>query len=155
VERIVLSLGIALFIVAAYGDVKTFRIPNLLVAAVTLLAVARLIVVGDPSAAVYTVGASVIVLAIGFVLFWQGFVGGGDAKLITAAALLVGYHNLYSFLVLMCLCGLLVTLAVLATRYLNRSPEPQPKLRLVAIPYGVAIAAGGIVTLLFQPSLLG
>ena len=154
-ERIVLILGIALFIVAAYGDVKTFRIPNALVAAVAILGIARLVVIGDLTVALYTISASVLVLIAGFLLFWQGFVGGGDAKLITAAALLVGYHNLYSFLVLMCLCGLLVTLAVLATHYLNRSPAPQPKLRLVAVPYGVAIAAGGIVTLLFQPSLLG
>jgi prepilin peptidase CpaA len=155
VERIVLILGIALFVVAAYGDVKTFRIPNALVAAVAILGIARLVVIGDLTVALYTISASVLVLIAGFLLFSQGFVGGGDAKLITAAALLVGYHNLYSFLVLMCICGLLATLAVLATRYLNRSPEPRPKLRYVAVPYGVGIAGGGIVTLLFQPSLLG
>jgi prepilin peptidase CpaA len=84
-------VGIALFIVAAYGDVKTFRIPNVLVAAVALLAVTRLIVIGNPSAALYTVGASVPLLIVGFVLFAQGFVGAGDVKLITATALLVGY----------------------------------------------------------------
>ena len=98
-------VGIALFIIAAYSDVKSFRIPNLLVAAVAWLGTTRLIVVGDPSAAVYTVGASVIVLAIGFVLFWRGFVGGGDAKLLGAASLLVGYRGLVDFLFLMSLCG--------------------------------------------------
>jgi prepilin peptidase CpaA len=154
VEKIVLILGIALFVVAAYGDVKTFRIPNALVAAVAILGITRLVVNGDLIVGLHTITASIIVLVVGLVLFWQGFIGGGDAKLITAAALLVGYHNLYSFLALICLCGLLVSLAVLATRYLSRSPGPQPKARLV-VPYGVAIAGGGIVTLLFQPSLLG
>ena len=139
-------VGIALFIIAAYSDVKSFRIPNLLVAAVVLLAVARLIVVGDPSAAVYTVGASVIVLAIGFVLFWRGFVGGGDAKLLTASALLIGYHDLYSFLVFMSICGALIALAAFATQ----RQKPSTKLY---IPYGVAIATAGSVTLFFQSPL--
>jgi prepilin peptidase CpaA len=154
-QTIISFVGIALFIIAAFSDVKSFRIPNLLVAAVALLAVARLIVVGDPSAAVYTVGASAMVLAIGFVLFWQGIVGGGDAKLITAAALLVGYHDLFSFLVVMSICGALISLAVVAIhKYLPLYAGPRlaafsPRARL-AVPYGVAIATAGSVTLLFQ-----
>ena len=139
-------VGIALFIIAAYSDVKSFRIPNLLVAAVAWLGITRLIVIGDPSAAVYTVGASVIVLAIGFVLFWQGIIGGGDAKLITAAALLIGYHDLLSFLVFMSICGALISLAAFATR----RQKPSAKLY---IPYGVAIATAGSVTLFLQSPL--
>ena len=139
-------VGIALFIIAAYSDVKSFRIPNLLVAAVAWLGIARLIVGGDPSAAVYTVGASVIVLTIGFVLFWRGFVGGGDAKLITAAALLIGYNDLLSFLVFMSICGALIALAAFATS----RQKPSAKLY---IPYGVAIATAGSVTLFFQSPL--
>lgn len=149
----VLVLGIALFLVAAYGDVRTLRIPNALVAAVAALGLIRLVVTGDLTVALYTISASVMVFIAAFLLFWRGFVGGGDAKLITATALLVGYHNLFSFLVLMSLCGVLVTLAVLAT-HRSTPEESQPKARL-AVPYGVAIAGGGIVTLLFQPSLLG
>jgi prepilin peptidase CpaA len=161
VEQIVLVFGIALFVVAAYGDIKSLRIPNGLVIAVAALGVIRLAVIGDLNIALYTVGASVLVFIVAFLLFWRGLVGGGDAKLMTATALLVGYHNLFSFLVLMSLCGVLVTLAVLVTGFRGwrsqvdvGSPEPQPKARL-AVPYGVAIAGGGIVTLLFQPSLLG
>jgi prepilin peptidase CpaA len=142
-QTIISFAGTALFIIAAYSDVKSFRIPNLLVAAVALLAVVRLIVVGDPDAAIYTVGASIIVLAIGFVLFWQGFLGGGDAKLITAAALLIGYNDLLSFLVFMSICGALIALAAFATR----RQKPNAKLY---IPYGVAIATAGSMTLLFQ-----
>lgn len=145
-QILITLVGIALFIVAAYSDFKSFRIPNLLVATVALLAVARFIAIGDPSAAVYTVGASVIVLVVGFVLFWSGFIGGGDAKLITAAALLVGYHDLFSFLVVMSICGALISLAALVTRW-----RQKPKLY---IPYGVAIATAGGVTLFFQSPLL-
>jgi prepilin peptidase CpaA len=159
-QTIISLVGITLFIVAAYSDVKSFRIPNLLVAAVALLGVTRLVAVGNPSAAVYTVSASVIVLVIGFVLFWQGIIGGGDAKLITGVALLVGYHDLFSLLVLMGICGALISLAVLVIhRFLPLYAGPRlavllPKPRL-AVPYGVAIATAGSVTLLFQSSFIG
>ena len=147
-ETAILLLGIALFIIAAYSDVKSFRIPNLLVAAVAWLAVTRLIVVGDWSVALYTVGASVLVLIVGFLLFWQGIVGGGDAKLITAAALLVGYHDLLSFLFAMAICGALVSLAVVVSHWADKS-----KAKLI-VPYGVAIATAGGITLFFQSPLL-
>jgi prepilin peptidase CpaA len=159
-EKIVLIFGIALFAVAAYGDIRTLRIPNPLVITVAVLGLVRLVVIGDVTVALYTIGASTIVFIAAFLLFWRGFVGGGDAKLIPATALLVGYHDLFSFLVLMSICGALVSLAILVIhRYLPLWLGPRlallvPKARL-AIPYGVAIAGGGIVTLLFQPSLLG
>jgi prepilin peptidase CpaA len=147
-QTIISLVGIALFIVAAYSDIKSFRIPNWLVVAVTWLGVTRLILVGDPSVTLYTIGASVIILVIGFALFAQGFVGGGDAKLITAAALLVGYHDLFSFLVFMSICGAFISLSAFATR---GRQKPTAKLY---IPYGVAIATAGSVTLLFQSALL-
>jgi prepilin peptidase CpaA len=151
-------VSIVLFIAAAYSDVKSFRIPNLLVAAVACLGIARLIVIGDPSVALYTVGASVPLLIVGFVLFAQGFVGAGDVKLITATALLVGYHDLPAFLLFMGICGALISLAVLVIqRYLPLYAGPRlavllPKARL-AVPYGVAIATAGSVTLFFQTPL--
>jgi len=147
-ETGILLLGIALFVAAAYGDVKTLRIPNALVAAVATLGLFRLFMIGDMTVAIDTIGASVMVFIVVFLLFWRGCVGGGDAKLMTATAF-VG-HDLFNFLVLMSICGALLSLAILLTH--RSSEQPQPKARL-AVPYGVAIAAGGIVTLLFQSSL--
>jgi prepilin peptidase CpaA len=141
-QTIIILAGIALFIVAAYGDVKSFRLPNWLVAAIALLALVRLFAIGDPSVALYTVEASFAVLAIAFVLFALGYIGGGDAKLIAAAALLIGYRDLYSFLVFMCICGAIMSLAAFVTRQKTKS-------RLY-VPYGVAIATAGSVTLFFQ-----
>jgi prepilin peptidase CpaA len=164
-ETVILLLGMALFVAAAYGDVKTHRIPNWLVAAVAVVGIARLIVIGDLSFALFTISVSLLVLIATFLLFWRGLVGGGDAKLLPATALLVGYHDLLNFLVLMSLCGALVSIAILATRrgalfslvihfIHGPSEQPQEKLQLV-VPYGTAIAAGAIVTLLFQSSILG
>jgi prepilin peptidase CpaA len=157
-QTTILLLGVALFVFVAYGDIKSLRIPNPLVAAVALLGITRLIVIGDPSAALYTAGASALVLTVGFLLFWQGFCGGGDAKLVTAAALLVGYDDLFAFLFFMGVFGALGSLAMLIIhRYFPLWLGPSlavliPKARL-SVPYGVAIAAGGITTLLSQSSL--
>jgi prepilin peptidase CpaA len=157
-QNLITLVGIGLFIVAAYSDVKSFRIPNSLVATVALLGVVRLIVTGNPSVALYTVGDSFIVLAIAFALFWQGFIGGGDAKLIAAAALLVGYNDLLPFLMFMGICGAVISLAALAIhKYLPLYVGPRlatllPKAKL-AVPYGVAIAIAGSVTLLFHTPL--
>jgi prepilin peptidase CpaA len=156
-ETATLIFGITLFVAAAYGDVKTLRIPNTLVVAVAALGLVRLIAIGDLSVAFYTLGASFLILMVTFLLFWQGFVGGGDAKLMTAAALLIGYHDLFNFLVLMSICGALVSVAVLVmprSSVVTSDEQPLPKARL-AVPYGAAIAGGGIVTLLFQSSFFG
>jgi prepilin peptidase CpaA len=157
-QTLIIIVGIGFFIAAGYSDVKTFRIPNPLVAAVALLGVVRLIAIGDPSVALYTVIASVVLLAVAFGLFALGYIGGGDGKLITAAALLVGYNDLFSFLLFMGVCGAVISLAVLAIHkhlplYLGpRLATLLPKAQL-AVPYGVAIASAGSVTLLFQTPL--
>jgi prepilin peptidase CpaA len=157
-QTIISLVGIALFIVAAYSDVQSFRIPNSLVTAVALLGVVRLMVIGDPSVTLHTVGATFALLAVGFGMFARGYVGAGDVKLVAAAALLIGYNDLLSFLLFMGICGALISLAVLVIRkFLPFYAGPRlavllPKARL-AVPYGVAIATGGSVTLFFQSSL--
>lgn len=152
--------GVALFVVAAYSDIKSLKISNALVAAVTMLGLFRLIAIADLTTALYTVGASVVVLSVTFLLFWRGFLGGGDAKLMAGTVLLIGYHDVISFLFLMSICGALVSIAILIIhRYLPLYLGPRlavlvPKAR-PAVPYGVAIAAAGTATLLFQYSHLG
>ena len=88
-QNTILLLGVALFVAAAYGDIKTLTIPNALVAAVAALGAVRLIAIGDLNFALYTIGTSIVVLVATFLLFWRGFLGGGDAKLIPATVLLV------------------------------------------------------------------
>jgi prepilin peptidase CpaA len=149
-------LGTGLFTIAAYGDVRSRRIPNALVTAVAALGLMRLAAVGDFAAAFATLTAAAIVLIAGFLLFWRRLIGGGDAKLMAASVIVVGHQALTSFLLAMALAGLVVTLAVLAADRLARRPVPShagsgpgaaPRR---TVPYGVAIAAGAILTLLTQ-----
>jgi prepilin peptidase CpaA len=155
-QYIIPVLAAGLFAVAAYGDVRTRRIPNALAAAVAALGLVRLILTGDPAAVLIGLAAAAGVLACGFLLFWRGLLGGGDVKLMAGSVLLVGHQALPAFLVGMGLCGLLVTFAVLAADRLARRPalpraapgDDAP--RAPTVPYGVAIAGGGILTLFMQ-----
>src|SRR5439155_8508456 len=102
---IIVVVAIVIFAAAAYRDVRSRRIPNALSYAIGSLGLLRMLLAGDPVAAGWTFAAAAFVLAIGFMLFWGGTFGGGDAKLLTGAVLLVGYHDgyhdLFRFLFLM------------------------------------------------------
>jgi prepilin peptidase CpaA len=155
-QKTIAYVSIGLLAVAAYSDIRTFRIPNVLVGAIAALAVVRLILLGDPLAAIYAMGIGVLVFTIGCLLFLRGIVGGGDVKLLVATILLIRYRDLYEFFVLMSIAGALLSVAVIFIHnYLPLVSGPRfavPKTRL-PVPYGVAIAAAGIVTLLLQPLL--
>jgi prepilin peptidase CpaA len=153
---IVLIVGICIFAVVAYGDIRTRRIPNEMIVAILVLAAFRIAIDGDPRAGLFTLAASATLFVSTFLLFWRGLLGGGDVKLIGATALLVGYHNLFEFLFVMSVSGALMAVAVLARDRLGRrqatapAAEDQEISARLTVPYGVAIAAAGIVSLLVQ-----
>jgi prepilin peptidase CpaA len=161
VQTPILIVGMGILAVIAYGDMRTRRIPNGLSATIAILGLVRMIVDGDPITAAHTLAASAVVFAMAFLLFWRGVLGGGDAKLVAAMALLIGYHDLLSFLFLMSLCGGALALAILARDKLRlqRWHSPQSTVGPIAlaaqstVPYGVAIAAAGAITLILQTSL--
>lgn len=153
---IVLIVGICIFAVVAYGDIRTRRIPNEMIVAILVLAAFRIAIDGDPRAGLFTLAASATLFVSTFLLFWRGLLGGGDVKLIGATALLVGYHNLFEFLFVMSVSGALMAVAVLARDRLGRRQATAPPAEdqeisaRLTVPYGVAIAAAGIVSLLVQ-----
>lgn len=80
-------------------DFFTMTIPNrvsiLLIGAFAVAAV----VAGMPLTAVANhVLAGILLLACGIVMFSRGWLGGGDAKLLAAAALWIGFDNLFIYL---------------------------------------------------------
>jgi prepilin peptidase CpaA len=165
---VILVLAIGLFAGVAYRDVRTGRIPNRLALAIGALGLVRMILAGDTTAGFYTLAAAAAVFAVACLLFRRGLVGGGDVKLLTAATLLVGYRDLAGLLLVMSLCGALIALVVVAADRLaprlRSAPRAarSPPVRAdrgssarLTVPYGVAIAAAGILTLLLQSNPRG
>jgi prepilin peptidase CpaA len=156
-QILILVFGICIFAVAAYTDFRTRRIPNELIVAVLALAAFRMALSLDPASAFYTLVANAALFVATFLLFWRGLLGGGDVKLMVSSGFLIGYHDLLQFLFVMSVCGALVAFAVLSyhrlgPRRATPGPEPEqpePPARLT-LPYGVAIAAAGIFTLIVQ-----
>ena len=96
-------------------------------------------------------GAGLLMLAIGIAMFSLGWLGGGDAKLLAAAALWFGFEGLLQYLLLVSIAG--GALALLILTYRSLAPPlwlcDQPwAMRLHSkaggIPYGIALAAAGL-----------
>ena len=138
-----LLLGLAaILVVAAVIDVRTFTISNRLNLAVALLAPVYWLSVALPwPGFAVQLGAAAIVFALLAVAFYAGMMGGGDVKLAAALALWFPPVATIKFLVLMSLAGGVLTLAMLAWHRARKS-EGRPE-----IPYGVAIAFGGLAIL--------
>jgi prepilin peptidase CpaA len=138
-----LLLLAVMLVVAATIDVRTFTISNRLNLTVALLAPLYWLSVALPlwpSVGIQlAAGAAVFVLLSG--AFYAGMMGGGDVKLASALALWFSPASTVKFLVLMSLAGGVLTIGMLALhRTRRRSGRPE-------IPYGVAIAFGGLVIL--------
>ena len=156
------AIGVLAFI--GYDDLRTRRIPNELSIAVASLGLIRMMLTGNLSAIGYTLLAGAAAFAVTFLLFWRGAIGGGDAKLIPAVILLVGHQELLGFLFLMSLFGGGLAFAILARSKLrlgvgliNWTVQPLLPARAGAsktvpqrltVPYGLAVAAAGAITLI-------
>lgn len=150
-----LALLLALFAWAALSDGMRFRIPNAASLGIALLYPAHVLaspVPVDWPGALIVAG---ILFAVGLVLFVRGMVGGGDVKLLSAAALWAGPHLILQLLIVMGLTGGLLSMIVWLLQYLQRFRAagwsaltlPQPDDRVFErVPYGVAIVAGGAYT---------
>lgn len=96
--------------------------------------------------------AGATVLAVAFSCFAMGWVGGGDAKVVSAAALWFGFDHLLEYLVYASLFGGVLTLMLLQFRqwplpaalcgqsWLMRLHNKQ-----TGIPYGIALALGALI----------
>jgi Flp pilus assembly protein protease CpaA len=166
VQTIIVVLAMGAFITAAYADVRQRRIPNALSYLIGSLGLLRILLAGDPVTAGWTLAAAAGVLVVAFMFFWGGTFGGGDAKLLTGAVLLIGYRDLFEFIFLMSLFGGILALAILIgdriipsfRRGRQRAAVPDAtaaERRDVwpTVPYGVAISTAGMIILVLQVSI--
>jgi prepilin peptidase CpaA len=152
-EAIGLTLFPAMMAFAASSDLLTMTIANRvsLVLVGGFLILATLCGLSGADIASHF-GAAGAVLAVAFVCFAFGWIGGGDAKLAAATALWLGFGHLFDYLVYASILGGALTLAIVQFRSL---PMPQVLAgrewaeRLHrhggGVPYGIALAAAALV----------
>lgn len=149
----------AALIDAAISDLRGFRIPNrdsLLIIAAFMVAVPALGLGGE--AAAWRVAAGLAAFATGAVLFALNVWGGGDAKLVAAVTLMTGFAGLPRFLLVMALAGGMLSLVLVLLRRLPADGSWGARVAASGhVPYGVAIAAGGLdwAVLSLLPHLVG
>jgi prepilin peptidase CpaA len=148
---------------AALSDMLSMTIANRVsLLLVAVFAVAAPLTGMDWAAYGWHFAAGALVLAITFGLFALGGMGGGDAKLISATAVWMGFNfGLLEYLVTAAFIGGLLTVGIL---FYRRSPLAvytghNVFLRNFAdakggVPYGIALGIAGLVTFPGSPLMV-
>jgi prepilin peptidase CpaA len=147
VTTLFIAIWVAMLLAAAISDLRAYRIPNALPAILMLLfGVAQIM---DSSATVpwSNLAHFGISLIVGMFLFSRGWIGGGDAKLYAATALWFAWDGAVTLLFFTTIAGAVLAAAFIAARLLGLRKNIPKKDRY--IPYGVAIAIGGVVSASF------
>ncbi len=143
----------AAMVFAGVRDVATMTIPNWLTLALALsfFVFAPLVAMPLDEIGLHAaVGFAALLVGMGF--FGMGWIGGGDAKLVAAVALWVGWAQALPYLVVASLLGGALTLLILGFRTL---PLPNVLIRQhwllrlhdrgEGVPYGLALAVAALL----------
>jgi len=140
ISSILLAVLAAMLLAACWCDLKARTIPNLLNLAVALLAIPFWWSLGLalwPDVALH-LGVAALIFGLFAIAFAFGAMGGGDVKLVAGIALWLPAASVIALLFIMSVAGGALTLAMLIRHKLAR------KAGQLEIPYGVAIAFGGL-----------
>ena len=156
---IISFLEILLLLYVATIDIATRLIRNEICLALALLGIAGQL--ASPMQVAQSLIAATILLLLLLVIYTRGLIGGGDVKLLVALAIGLPLMGVIQLLTVTALAGGVLALAHLMMRLLP-SPRLAPAgssfvrrvyaierwrhLRHAPLPYGVAIACGGIWT---------
>ena len=143
----------------AGSDLARYQIPNWVSVVAALAFLPAALGAGLDLAQIgIAIGVGFGCLVIGIVAFAFGLFGGGDVKLFAAGAVWAGWANLAPYVFIVAIAGGLLSLALLGFRHM---PLPARLARVGwlkaqhagerAVPYGVAIAAGVILSLPRNP----
>lgn len=152
-DAIRLMLFPALMAFAASSDLLTMTISNrvslILVGGYFTLALATGTSMGE---LLSHVAAGVLVLAVTFIFFARGWIGGGDAKLAAATALWLGFDHLFAYLVYASLLGGALTFLLIQFRgvplpafLVGREWAERLHRQDAGIPYGIALAIAALL----------
>lgn len=158
VGQFFLMLFPLLMILGGAGDVMTRRIPNSLVVGTAALFLPAALVTGMPLWIMSLhVATAAVLLVLGFGLFSFGVVGGGDAKMMAAAGLWLGFPCSILFITFSALAGGLLAAAMglwflvtmeggVHSAWFDKTVAPLKP----SVPYGFALAAGAILATPFS-----
>lgn len=155
------ALEILLLLYVATIDVAARLIRNEICMALALLGIASQI--ASPMQVIESLTVATILLLLLLVIYQRGWIGGGDVKLLVALAMGLPLIGVIQLLAITAMAGGVLALAHLMMRLLPH-PRLAPAgssfvrrvyaierwrhLRRAPLPYGVAIACGGISTVL-------
>jgi prepilin peptidase CpaA len=151
------TLPIAIFcaamIVAGVRDLTTMTIPNWLTFALIIAFFVAAPVTGMPLSDIALHAAiGFVTLLVGMAFFAKGWIGGGDAKLMAAVALWIGWAQALPYFVIASILGGGLTLLILGYRnlplpaFVMRHPWAlRLHDRAEGVPYGLALAVAGLL----------
>ena len=142
-----------LLIVAGAGDALSMRISNRLNLLVALSFFPMALAAGMPLPMLgLHVATGLALLLAGYALFALRLFGGGDAKLLAAAGLWLGYPASLGFLSYTAVVGGVLAMAVVLWSFVKLDSEIREgfiarRLQFINpdLPYGLALAVGGIL----------
>lgn len=139
-SEMLLGVLTLMLLAAAASDVRTRTISNVMNGAIALLAIPFWWSTGLPfwPDIVLQLAVALVVLAVFAVAFAMGAMGGGDVKMLAALALWLPAPAVLMLLAIMSIAGGVLTAAMLIRHRVARSGAA------LEIPYGVAIAFGGL-----------
>lgn len=155
-------LQILLFLIAAMTDIATRLISNKICLCIAMLGAVRCALTPS-SQVIETLLATAFLFLCLSIMYIQKWIGGGDLKLLAALAIGLPPMQLIQALMVMALTGGVLALIHLMLRLLPRPQIPPAgstllrrvyaverwrNVRRAPLPFGVAIAWGGIWTLL-------
>jgi prepilin peptidase CpaA len=152
-------LGLVLLIGAALHDVAVRTVPNCIPAALAVIGIAARLISGDVLISLAVAAAVFLVVAL---LWLRGYMGGADAKLLAAVALIAPPGRVLDVLLMIALSGGALAVFYLLMSRLVRRPAAGRRHTFVArlakaerwrlsrrgpLPYAIAIASGSMISL--------
>ena len=145
-----ISLGV-LLLLAAFQDAVQLKISNLLCAAILLVGIVSLALVGIRPSVWQNVLLLVAALTVGTMMFSAGKIGGGDVKLFAATIFWFNLSGALWLLISVTIAGGFLAMIIIGVRMADWSEAMQRRAvilrRKSGIPYGVAIAAGALLSI--------
>ena len=139
------ALFVVPLLVASYTDITCYRIPNWLCLTMLALFPVAQWIAPEPAQWLPHLLTGLALLGLGMLLFSPGLLGGGDAKLLAVCGIWLGPAATPAALVLTALTGGLLSMLLLVLRAFTLPSKVGILRKGGPVPYGLAIAAAGIL----------